>query len=135
MTATLTSIIAAIKTQVETTSAVVAIDGVHDKDSKGNPFVNITITASSNIQIEISNTFDLPCTLLMQVSAKDVDKCRTVLEELLVEFLPGPSAALNALGVINMTPGRVVWPLAQDDANTEYRGTIEYPILIRFTYT
>jgi len=135
MTATLTSIIAAIKTQVETTSAVVAIDGVHDKDPKDNPFVNITITASSNIQIEISNTFDLPCTLLMQVSAKDVDKCRTVLEELLVEFLPGPSAALNALGVINMTPGRVVWPLAQDDANTEYRGTIEYPILIRFTYT
>ena len=135
MTATLTSIISAIKTQVETTSAVVAIDGIHSKDTKGNPFVNITITASSNIQIEINNTFDLPCTLLMQVTAKDVDKCRTILEELLVEFLSGPSDALNELGVIDIKPARVVWPLAIGSANTEFRGTIEYPILIRFTYT
>jgi len=135
MPATLTSIIAAIKTQVETTSAVVAIDGIHSKEPKSNPFVNITITASSNIQIEINNTFDLPCSLLMQVTAKDVDKCRTILEELLVEFLPGPPAALNALGVIDLKPARVVWPLAMDNTNTEFRGTIEYPILIRFTYT
>jgi hypothetical protein len=121
---------------VADTDAKFAVVGTKDSTTANQPFAQVAFD-DGDIDIKSigEGVFDVEGKLYIMVDGGSFEQVEAVLEELLYIFLEQPNhQTLVALGLIDITPTRLLPALNFDSNTSKWRGASHFDIKYRVTY-
>lgn len=117
------------------TNVKMAVIGTKDAGSQNFPIAQVALDAGEIDMNNLQATFDIDMKLYVMVDGASFEQVEDVLEDALTVFLEGAEfQSLVTLGVVQISPSRLLPPLNFDNNADRWRGAAHFDLRYRLTF-